>query len=416
MPGRVAYYERRHHEPFVVPEGFVEFGISLPGRGPLAKPDPVLTLATRADRLGYASIFVTDHVVLPASMARSVYPYSSSGQLPGGAAQDYLEPLAMLGALARATSRARLGTSVLVVPYRHPLVTAKILATLDQLSGGRLILGAGVGWLREEFEALGAPPFEARGAVTDEYLRLMRAAWTTDPVSFTGRYVSVHDVHALPKPAQKGGIPVWIGGHTDAAVRRAATLGDGWHPIALRPPGLLFPDEYAKRARQIETWAKEAGRDPRAVTLTVRVPMEVRSKRFKPPAGDRPLFQGTADQVIGDIRAYADAGVTHFVWDHTHQDLRAVLDNLERFAHDVRGKLEAPAPRARKRSVVAGPARPGRGAGGLARGARGSARPVKPRGTRKQGSQKNPRGTRSRQPSGTGHPRAGAGSRGPLQT
>ena len=335
----------------------MEFGISLPGRGPLAKPDPVLTLAAKADALAYASIFVTDHVVLPASMARSVYPYSATGQLPGGAAQDYLEPLAMLGALARVTRNARLGTSVLVVPYRHPLVTAKILATIDQLSGGRLILGAGVGWLREEFEAVGAPAFEERGAVTDEYLRFMRATWTTDPVTFSGRYVSVRDVHALPKPAQAGGIPVWIGGHTDAAVRRAATLGDGWHPIALRPPGLLFPDAYAKRVGQIEAWAREAGRDPRAITLTVRVPMEVRSKRFKSPGGERPLFQGTAEQVIADIRAYAAAGVTHFVFAHTHQDLRAVLDNLERFAHDVRPKLL-----------------PRRPAGGGARAAGGGAR------------------------------------------
>jgi probable F420-dependent oxidoreductase len=318
----------------------VEFGISLPGRGPLAKPDQVLTIAAKADALGYASIFVTDHVVLPASMARSVYPYSATGQLPGGAAQDYLEPLAMLGALARTTKRARLGTSVLVVPYRHPLVTAKILATLDQLSGGRVILGAGVGWLREEFEALGAPPFEERGPVTDEYLRFMRATWTTDPVSFSGRYVRVSDVHALPKPLQTGGIPVWIGGHTDAAVRRAATLGDGWHPIALRPPGLLFPDAYAKRAQQIQAWAREAGRDPATITLSVRVPMEVRPRRLEAPAGERPLFQGTAEQVIGDIRAYAAAGVTHFVWDFTHQDLRLVLQNLERFAHDVRPRLE----------------------------------------------------------------------------
>jgi probable F420-dependent oxidoreductase len=367
------------------PEGFVEFGISLPGRGPLAKPDPVLALAARADALAYASIFVTDHVVLPASMARSVYPYSATGQLPGGAAQDYLEPLAMLGCLARVTRQARLGTSVLVLPYRHPLVTAKVLATIDQLSGGRLILGAGVGWLREEFEAVGAPPFEERGAVTDEYLRFMRATWTTDPVSFSGRYVSVRQVHALPKPAQSGGIPVWIGGHTDAAVRRAATLGDGWHPIALRPPGLLFPDEYAKRTRQLEEWAREAGRDPRSVELTVRVPMEVRSKRFKPPGGDRPFFQGTAEQVIADIRAYAAAGVTHFVFDHTHQDLRAVVDNLERFAHDVRPKLDP------RRSGLGAP-RPSRvavpraaSAGGVAAGARRAGRAAKVRAATRRG-------------------------------
>src|SRR4030081_2827458 len=238
----------------------MEFGFSLAGRGPLAGVETILKLATKAESLRFSSLFVTDHVVLPASMARSTYPYSTTGQLPGGAAQDYLEPLVTMGGWAGVTSRIRLGTSVLVVPYRNPVLVAKMLATIDRLSGGRVILGAGVGWLREEFEALGAPPFEARGAVTDEYLRLMRAAWTTDPVTFEGRYYSVRAVHALPKPAQRRGVPIWIGGHTDAAVRRAATLGDAWHPIALRPPGLLFPDEYAKRAQELRAWAQQAGR------------------------------------------------------------------------------------------------------------------------------------------------------------
>ncbi len=323
----------------------MEFGFSLPGRGPLAGAETILKLATRAESLRFSSLFVTDHVVLPASMARSTYPYSTTGQLPGGAAQDYLEPLVTMGWLARVTSRIRLGTSVLVVPYRNPVLVAKMLATIDRLSGGRVILGAGVGWLREEFEALAAPPFEARGAVTDEYLRLMRAAWTTDPVTFEGRYYSVRAVHALPKPAQRRGIPIWIGGHTDAAVRRAATLGDAWHPIALRPPGLLFPDEYAKRATELRGWAQQAGRDPKSVTLTVRVPMEVRPRNAKPPAGERPLFQGTAAQVIADIRAYQAAGVTHFVFDPTVPDLKATLTNMDRFAHDVRGKVMK-APRA----------------------------------------------------------------------
>lgn len=317
----------------------MEFGFSLPGRGPLATPDQILKMAMRADDLRYASLFVTDHVVLPASAARSVYPYHTSGQLPGGANQDYLDPLALLGWLAHATRRVRLGTSVLVVPYRNPLVTAKVLATLDRLSGGRLILGAGVGWLREEFEALAAPPFEERGRVTDEYIALMRSAWTTDPVSFEGRYYRVKDVHALPKPAQPRGIPVWIGGHTDGAVRRAAMLGDGWHPIALRTPGLLFPEEYGKRVAQIRTWATEAGRDPAAITLTVRVPMAVRSPRSKAPAGDRPLFQGTAAEVLGDIQAYARVGVTHFVFDPVTPAVKDVLANMDRFAVEVRPKV-----------------------------------------------------------------------------
>jgi probable F420-dependent oxidoreductase len=318
----------------------VEFGFALPGRGPLAKPDVVLRLATRADALGYDSVFVTDHVVLPASMARSVYPYSTTGQLAGGPAQDYLEPLAMLGCLAHATKRIRLGTSVLIIPYRNPLVTAKTLATIDQLSRGRVILGAGVGWLREEFEALAAPPFAERGAVTDEYLALMRRAWTADPVSFEGRYYAIRDVHVLPKPAQRGGIPVWIGGHTDAALKRAGTLGDGWHPIGLRPPALLLPDEYAAKAKQVHAWAQRAGRSPRSVTLTFRCPMDVRSKRAKAAAGDRPLFQGTADEVLGDLRTYQAIGVSHFVFDPVVPELGRVLANMERFADEVRPKIK----------------------------------------------------------------------------
>src|SRR2546428_2907469 len=168
-------------------------------------------MATQADTLRYDWTSVTDHVVQPASRARWGSPFSTTGQLAGGAAQDCLEPLATLGYLAHATKRVRLGTSVLVVPYRNPLVAAKTLATIDQLSGGRVILGAGVGWLREEFEALATPAFENRGAVTDEYLKLMRATWTADPVTFEGKHYRVRNVHALPKPAQRGGIPIWIG-------------------------------------------------------------------------------------------------------------------------------------------------------------------------------------------------------------
>jgi probable F420-dependent oxidoreductase len=323
----------------------VEFGVSLPSRGPLAKPDTVLKLATRAEALRFASVFVSDHVVLPASGARSVYPYATTGRLPGGADQDYLEPLTLLGHLARATTRVRLGTSVLVVPYRNPLVTAKMLATLDVLARGRIILGVGVGWWREEFEALAAPPFEARGPVTDEYLTLMRRCWTTDPVTFEGRHYTVREVHVLPKPVQRAGPPIWVGGHTDGAIRRAATLGDAWHPIGLRPPAQLEPDEYAAKVKQLQAEAQRAGRAPESVALTFRAPLAVRSKRAKAPAGDRPLFQGTADEVIGDLRRYQALGVSHVVLDATAPDLPGMLANLERFAEDVRPKLRTPTSR-----------------------------------------------------------------------
>jgi len=292
-----------------------------------------------AEKLRYASLFVTDHVVLPKRTSQSVYPYSVSGEFPGGSAQDYVEPLVTLSHLAHATKNTRLGISVLVIPYRNPIVTAKMLATIDVLSKGRVILGAGTGWLREEFVALAAPPFEARGRVTDEYLRLMRLMWTTDPVTFEGRHYVVRDVHALPKPVRSSGIPIWIGGHTDAALRRAGTIGDGWHPIGLRPPADLHPDEYASKVKQLHAFAQEAGRDPRAITLTFRAPMAVRSPRAKPPGGDRPVFQGTAAEVVDDIRRYQAIGVTHFVFDATTSELPVILTNLERFADEVRPKV-----------------------------------------------------------------------------
>ena len=292
----------------------MEFGVSLPSRGPLARPDIVLKIAAKAEALRYASVFVSDHIVLPTSSARSVYPYSPTGQLPGGANQDYLEPLSLLAHLAQATTKVRLGTSVLVVPYRNPVTTAKTLATIDVLS---------------------------RGRVTDEYLSLMRAMWTKDPVSFAGRFYTVRDVHALPKPVQRGGIPIWIGGHTDSALKRTAVLGDAWHPIGQRPPAMLLPDEYAAKVKQLQSYAHQAGRDPRTIALTFRTPMEVRGAREKSPGGDRPLFQGTAAEVIDDVRRYQALGVSHIVFDPVRPDVKAALASLERFAHDVRPKVRA---------------------------------------------------------------------------
>ena len=184
-----------------------------------------------------------------------------------------------------------------------------------------------------------------RGAVTDEYLNLMRAAWTTDPVTFEGRYYRIKDVHVLPKPAQRGGIPIWIGGHTDAALRRAARVGDGWHPIGNRPPALLLPDEYEAKVARLAAFARDAGRDPATITLSLRVPMQVRSPRAKALAGDRPPFQGTPEQVRDDVESYAALGVRHFVFDSAVADERAALDTLARFAEDVRPKIK---PRTRR--------------------------------------------------------------------
>jgi len=316
----------------------MHFGFSLAGRGPFAKPDVLVKLAAKADALRYSSLFVTDHVVVPTSY-RSKYPYSPSGQVGGDWSQGYLEPLALMSFLAGTTSRVRLGTSVLVVPYRNPVVTAKMLATLDQMSGGRVILGAGVGWLEEEFRALASPPYAERGRVTDEYLQLMRECWTREPVRFDGRYYRMGEVSALPKPVQKGGIPIWVGGHTDAALRRTGELADGWHPIGQRPPAVLPPDEYAEKVAIIRGWAEKAGRNAKDIALSFRVPLELTSPRAKAPAGDRVPFRGVPAAVIADIRSYQAVGVTHFVFDLVAPDVRSQLATMERFAHDVRPKV-----------------------------------------------------------------------------
>ena len=316
----------------------MDFGFALPGRGPLATPEIVIKLARTADRLRYSSIFVTDHVVIPATQS-APYPYSPTGRFASDWTNGYLEPLTLMSYLAAETSRVKLGTSVLVIPYRNPVVTAKMLATLDALSGGRIILGAGVGWFKEEFEALHAEPFERRGAVTDEYLHLMRACWTQEPVQWQGPVYRMGTVSAMPKPWQKGGIPIWTGGHTDAALRRAGELSDGWHPIGLRPPAMLLPDEYRDKVAIVRDWARKAGRDPKAVTLSFRCPLEVLPKRAKPAAGDRQLFRGTAAEVIGDIRTYQALGVTHFVFDPVAQNVRGWLAIMERFAGEVRPRV-----------------------------------------------------------------------------
>lgn len=344
----------------------VHFGVSLSGRGPLAAPDIMLRIAERADALRFSSVFVTDHVVIPLA-SESVYPYSATGKVGADWAQGYLEPLTVLSWLARATRHVRLGTSVLVIPYRNPVVTAKMLATLDVLSGGRVILGAGVGWMREEFEALRTAPYSERGRVTDEYLRLMRECWTREPVTFRGAYYDLPAVSALPKPRQPGGIPIWVGGHTEAAIRRAGELGDAWHPIGLRPPVALHPAEYRERAEQVREWARRAGREPGSVALTFRAPLEVLSGRVRAPGGDRIPLRGTAEEVVADIRSYQEAGVSHLVLDPVATDLRSYLAIMERFAEDVRPR------------VGTGRAREHRGAARPRAGARAAPRSPRPR-------------------------------------
>ena len=315
----------------------VRFGFSLQGRGVLAGREAITALAKRAEALGYDSIWVTDRMLIPVQSG-SAYPYSPTGTFPLGPDEPWLEPLTAVTYLATITERISVGTSVLVIPYRNPIFTAKALATADHLSGGRVILGAGVGWWREEFAALGVP-FEDRAARTVEYLRLMKEIWTRPRVAFQGRFVRVAEAGGVrPHPARWGGIPIWIGGHSEAALRRVVAVGDGWHPLGLRPPVTLHPPELAVKIRQLNDLVVAAGRDPAAITISFKAPLKFEDAASAP----RTTLSGSPSQIVEDLRAYVAVGLQHFVLDFSVTTVPAMLEVLERFAADVRPRVVDP--------------------------------------------------------------------------
>jgi len=309
----------------------LRFGFSLQGRGVLAGREAITTLAKRAEALRYDSIWVTDRLVIPVQ-SRSAYPYSSTGGFPLGPDEPWLEPLIAVTYLATITERIAVGTSVLVVPYRNPVMVAKALATADYLSGGRMILGAGAGWWREEFAALGVP-FEDRAARTVEYLSIMKEIWTRPRIAFEGRFAHIPESGGvLPHPARAPHIPIWIGGHSEAALKRVVAVADGWHPLGLRPPVGLHPPELAQKVRHLRDLATAAGRDPAAITISFKAPLTLDGGG----GSTRAPLSGTPAQIIEDLGAYATAGVQHFVLDFSVTAVPAMLDVLERFAAEVR--------------------------------------------------------------------------------
>lgn len=204
-----------------------KIGIAYANAGPLANPATAAALAEAAEEYGVESLWTVEHVVIPAGY-KSEYPYSKSGKMPGGEDVPIPDPLIFLAWLAARTETVKLATGILILPQRNPLVLAKELATLDALSSGRMLLGIGVGWLREEFEAIGVP-FETRGRRTDEYVAALREVWSNDVAEFDGEFAKFPALKSNPKPV-KGSIPVIVGGHSEAAARRAARIGDGFLP------------------------------------------------------------------------------------------------------------------------------------------------------------------------------------------
>ena len=301
----------------------MRFGIALPNYGPLAGPATLARLARRAEDLGVDSIWLSDHLVAPTGV-ESIYPYDRRPDAkPGdmGVIEHFYEPIVSLAWLAGQTSRVRLGVSAYVMPYRNPVLTAKHVATLDTLSGGRLILGIGTGWLREEFAAVDVP-FAGRGRRTEEYIEVCKRLWAGGEARFEGRTYRLPPVRTGPPPAQRPHPPLWIAGNSAAAIDRAARLGDGWHGID------LLPEELAPLVRELRARVTSAGREPEAVTVSLRKGVLV-GGRGRPLYGDREAIQR-------DLEAYRKAGLAYLV-----VGLRAAksVEDLERAMGDVVGAL-----------------------------------------------------------------------------
>jgi probable F420-dependent oxidoreductase len=316
----------------------MKYGFTLPGRGPLATPEHLTTMAKRGEELGYDSLSIGDHIVIPNSIS-SPYPYTEGGEFPGAGSGEFLEQLSVLSFIAGQTQKIRLVTSVIIVPHRNPLVAAKVLATLDVLSKGRLIVGVGVGWMREEFEALGLPPFEQRGAVTDEYLRAFKELWTSDSPTFAGKYCGFSDITFLPKPVQQPHPPIWVGGESRRAIRRAARLCNAWYPIGSNPQFPMGePEQLAEGMQRLANYARQAGRDPSEVEVVYRTHhYEVKPEGTAASGAGRSLFTGTADQVAADVRQYEEMGVGYLVVDFAR--MSSTLDEMLRNMEDTANRV-----------------------------------------------------------------------------
>jgi probable F420-dependent oxidoreductase len=317
----------------------MQIGFSAPSAGPLASADNLTRLATGAEALGYSHATFSDHVVIPTDVAAR-YPYSDTGEFSTAGNGERNEQLIELAFVAARTSTLRLVTSVMVVPHRPAVLAAKQLATIDVLSGGRVTLGIGAGWMREEFEAIDAPDFDKRGKVTDEYIAAFRELWSKERPKFSGEFVTFDNIIFAPKPAQKGGIPIWVGGESGPALRRTARLGDAWYPIGSNP---AFPLDSLARFRasveKLHKFTAEAGRDPKSIGLAFRFPKYGAALPDKAGDGERRLFSGTPAAIAGDIKALTAVGVSAIDITFDGNTVATMLEEMKRFAGEVLAKV-----------------------------------------------------------------------------
>ena len=292
----------------------MEIGICLPHYGITMEPEGMRTFAERVEALGFDSIWATDHVIVPKELD-IVYK------------RRMLDPLTVLGYLAGVTDRVKIGSSVIILPYRNPITLAKELASIDVLSGGRLIFGAAAGWMEGEFRALNAE-FEQRGEVADEHLRVIRALWSSAEPSYESDRFTIRDMSFSPETVQRPHPPIWIGGRSKRAMRRAVELADGWHPNQLEPEGVAEGMEYMKRL------AERRGRSDVPV-VSIRADVSFQG----PGRPGRAEMVGEPKEIADRVHRYAEIGVRHVAISFPEVPFDEAMALLERFASEVKPRV-----------------------------------------------------------------------------
>ena len=298
----------------------MKIGVWIPNCRHLATPEIIRTTAVRAEALGYDSVWVSDHVVVPHA---NVVNFG----------ETIFDPLITLGVVAGATRRVQLGTTVLIIPYRNAVVTAKMISSLDALSGGRVLFGIGAGWVAAESAMLGLP-FKERGAMTDEYLRAMQELWTSRRPAFNGAYTQFNDLVFEPKPIQKPHPPIWVGGHSKAALRRTAEFGAAWHPIN-RPV-----EELRASQAEIARLCQARGR-ANVPALTLRNDVRILRPGETAPKSAHAgrVLAGPPADLVEQIGELAAIGVEHLVCEFLAADGRELEEQMATFAERVRPRL-----------------------------------------------------------------------------
>ena len=295
----------------------MKIGVTIPNNWGVEDPQQVLALGPVAEELGFDSLWVMDHLFNTGYIRERLED------------KPYYHPLGTLSYLAATTKRVKLGTSVLVLPYHNPVELAKYAATLDQMSGGRVILGVGVGAMTEEFEALGIS-MRQRGSLTNECIGIMKELWSNPHPSYQSRRWSFSDLRFSPKPFQRPHIPLWIGGSSPGALRRAAKVGDGWHPSG------MSAEEFSLGRREIRDMAQAAGRDPDSLAMSMRVEVEVHGGPSSARAAGRARLSGRdTGEMIAAIEAYQSSGVDHLVLALNSGDVPALRSVMETIAQEV---------------------------------------------------------------------------------